>query len=286
MSLRTIATLAIAIVLGLVAVVILNGYLGSQKKAAPQQQVASGAGAPVVVAAAPIKRGVVLQPSLLKVVNYPAGSVPAGAFSTVAQLTGAKDVQRLALRDLAPDEPVLAVRVTAPGGKLNLAGLLDPGMQAVTLHSTDIQEVSGFVLPGDHVDLLLTRTIGGGGNSQQSNSVTQILAENMKVLAIDQSDDDEADKPVVAHAITIEVTPEQAQLITLGQSVGAVTLSLRHVDDTAPLAKKATVLAQLGFTAPAPLPAGVAGGHPARPAGPEVRVTRMTDTTVYQLSGH
>jgi len=285
MSLRTIATLAIAIVLGLVAVVILNGYLGSQKKSGPAP-VAAGAGAPVVVAAAPIKRGVVLQPSLLKVVNYPAGSVPAGAFSTVAQLTGAKDVQRLALRDLAPDEPVLAVRVTAPGGKLNLAGLLDPGMQAVTLHSTDIQEVSGFVLPGDHVDLLLTRSIGGG-NMQQANSVTQILAENMKVLAIDQSDDDETDKPVVAHAITIEVTPEQAQLITLGQSVGAVTLALRHVDDTAPLGKKATVLAQLGFTAPPPLPTGVAGGgHPVRPSGPEVRVTRMTDTTVYQLSGH
>ncbi len=283
MSLRTIATLAIAILLGLVAVVILNGYMSSQKKAAPPP-VAAGAGAPVVVAAAPIKRGVVLQPSLLKVVNYPAGSVPAGSFSSVSLLTGPKDVQRIALRDLTPDEPVLSVRVSAPGGKLNLAGILDPGMQAVTLRSSDVQDVAGFVLPGDRVDLLLTRSIGNTGPNQRPNSVTQIVAENLKVLAIDQSDDDEASKPVVAHAVTIEVTPSQAQLITLGQSVGSISLSLRHVNDTAPLGKKATVLAQLGFFASEPVALG--GARTARAAGPEVRVTRSMDTTVYQMSGH
>jgi pilus assembly protein CpaB len=278
MPLRTIATFAIAIVLGLVAVVLINVYMGGTRKAQVAQAQA-GVGSPVVVAQAPISRGGIIQPAQLKVVNYPAGSVPAGAFTTISQLTGGKDQQRIALRDLGPDEPVLATRVTLPGGKLNLATELSPGMQAVTFHSSDVAGVGGFVLPNDRVDVMLSRSVGGGDHAMP---LTQVIAENIRVLGVDQSDDQEQSKPVVAKAITIEVTPEQAQQITLAQSMGSVSLALRHVDDTAPVTRLATTAVSFGFFQ-APRPPAADGHARAVRKGPEIRVTRGTDTTAYQL---
>ena len=276
MPLRTIATFAIAIVLGLIAVVLINVYMGGTRKAQVAQAQA-GVGSPVVVAQAPISRGGIIQPAQLKVVNYPAGSVPAGAFTTISQLTGGKDQQRIALRDLGPDEPVLANRVTLPGGKLNLATELSPGMQAVTFHSNAVAGVGGFVLPNDRVDIMLSRSVGGNGATMP---VTQVIAENIRVLAVDQSDDQEQSKPVVAGAITIEVTPEQAQQITLAQTMGSVTLALRHVDDTAPVTRLATTAVSFGYFQP-PRPPQAHGAAVRK--GPEIRVTRGTDTTAYQL---
>ncbi len=286
MSIRTIATLAVAIVLGLIAVIILNSYLSATNKA-KTQQVAAG-GTPVVVAAQPVARGTTLQQPLLKVVSYPVGSVPAGAFPSIQQLVGAQGQQRLALRNLVANEPILADEVTGPGGKVNLSSVLDPGMQAVAIRSTDVAGVGGFVLPGDRVDVLLTRSISGGGNSQV-NTVTQVLAENVQVMGVDQLDNQDTTKPTVARAITIEVTPAQAQTIALGQQVGAVSLSLRHVADDMPLAKRATTVAELGFVPAAPKPAAAAAGPGGTAVTPLygrniVRVTRSTDTTGYRIA--
>jgi len=268
MPLRTIATFAIAIVLGLIAVVLINVYMGGTRKAQVAQAQA-GVGSPVVVAQAPISRGGIIQPAQLKVVNYPAGSVPAGAFTAISQLTGGKDQQRIALRDLGPDEPVLATRVTLPGGKLNLATELSPGMQAVTFHSNAVAGVGGFVLPNDRVDIMLSRSVGGDNNSH-AMPLTQVIAENIRVLGVDQSDDQEQSKPVVAGAITIEVTPEQAQQITLAQTMGSVTLALRHVDDTAPVTRLATTAVSFGYFQP-PRPPQAHGAAVRK--GPEIHVT-------------
>lgn len=288
MNIRTIATFAVAIVLGLVAVLILNNYMGAARKT-DQAAGAGAGGTPVVVAAAPIARGATLQPQLLKVVTYPQGSIPAGAFGAVGQLVGAQGAERVALRDMTPDEPILPAAVSGPGGRQTLSSVIGPGLQAVAIRSNDVAGVGGFVLPGDRVDVLLTRAVSHGDDQ---NSVTQIIAENVRVMGIDQSDNEQADKPAVGHAITIEVTPAQAQAVALGQTVGTVSLSLRHVADDQAQAKRATTVAEFGFT----------GGHaaPQRPATPirakragegafnaeTVRVTRVTDTTSYRLGGH
>lgn len=265
-SMRTIATFAVAIFLGVVAVVLTRGYVSS----VTQQGVApAGAGTvAVVVAAQPMDRGVVLQPNFLKVVNLPAEAVPANSFHAISELTGSKDQQRLVLRSLVANEPVLANYVSGPGGKLNLSGSVAAGMRAVSLRSTDVTGVGGFVLPGDRVDVLLTRTIG-----TNNTTLTQVLAENIRVLGVDQSASEEADKPVVSKAITVEVTPEQASAISLGQSVGTVSLTLRHVADDAPLTHKAMDVADLG-----PAPKRVAG-----PAAPAIRVVRGTDASRFSL---
>ena len=285
MNIRTIATLAVAIFLGIIAVIFVRGYVGSARKAA-EAATAASAPTPVVVASMPIARGQILQPLQLKVTQYPSNSIPAGSFQTIAQLTGPAANARLALRALTPNEPILADKITAPGGKLTLSVALAPGMRAVSLRSNDIAGVGGFVLPGDRVDILLTRSVGGG---EQANAVTQVLAENILVMGVDQSDNDEADKPVVAKAITVEVTPEQAQTISLAQTVGAVSLSLRHVADDAPNMRKATTVAQLGyFAAPKASRAPVRGAGAARPrlarGMNEVRVTRGVEMASYAVS--
>jgi len=270
MPIRNLATVAVAIFLGLVAVILVRTYLDQAVSVnAPAPVVAT---VPVVVAAQAVARGAVLQPELLKVVNFPQDSVPEGAFQNLAQITGAQDVQRMALRSLVANEPILPGKISGPGSNLNLALEITAGMRAVSLRADDVLGVGGFVLPGDRVDVQLTRSVG----PEEANKATQVLAENIRVLGVDQSSDDEADKPVVVKAVTIEVTPDQAQAIALGQSVGVVSMALRRVADVAPLVRRATIVRDLSRDLPRPPPA------PRAPPQTEVRVTRGVDVSLYR----
>jgi pilus assembly protein CpaB len=94
-------------------------------------------------------------------------------------------------------------------------------MRAMTIRVNDVLGVAGFVLPGDHVDLMLTRQVENG------DPITDILLQNVKVLGIDQRSDQSKSDPDVAKAVTVEVTPEQAQKVTLGSKVGVISLALR-----------------------------------------------------------
>jgi pilus assembly protein CpaB len=281
MNVRTLVTLAVAILLGVVAVFGVRAYLS-----APHGGPAAQASAPtqfvdVVVAAKAIDRGVVLSPDLLKVVHYPADGAPQGAFQNAAQLTGPGQTGRIATRAMALNEAVLDSKVTAPDGKLTLATSVLPGMRAVALRSSDVAGVAGFVLPGDRIDILLTRSVGGGDAAQ---TVTQVLAQNILVMGVDQSSDDSSNKPVVARAVTVQVTPEQAEAISLGQAVGQVSLALRHVADDAPLTRVAVTVGDLGYgprRAPAPRPRPPAPRPHGESSG--VIVTRGVEATGYPV---
>ena len=283
MPIRTIATLAIAIFLGLVAVFLVRSYLTAAR---PAPQVAT-AGVPVVVATQAIVRGKPIEAAQLKVARYPADAVPVGAFQNISELTGTPADKRLALRAMAPNEPVLASRVSGPGGKLSLSVAVTDGMRAVSLRSNDVAGVAGFVLPGDRVDILLTRTATPNGEAS-STTVTQALAENVRVLGIDQSDNDEADKPGerAPRGDGRESRRRKHQAISLAQAVGSVSLSLRHVADELPLARKATTVADLGFYGNRPVVRRTVAARP-RPmlqlAGHEVRVTRGMETAGYRV---
>jgi len=257
-SIRTIATLAVAPFLGLVAVFLAENYIINAR----QNSTTVGATGPlvnVVVAAQQVDRGAALQPSMLKVVSYPAGAAPAGVFHSVEDVAGAQGQPRLAMRSMIVNEPILPGNVTDPGGKGNLSTVVSAGMRAVSLRSNDVVGVGGFVLPGDRVDVLLTRTVPGV-NNQTQQTLTQILAENVRVLGVDQSDNDEDNKPTVARAVTVEVTPEQAESISLGSSVGTVSLSLRHVADNTPLTQKVFTVSDLAPVPPHHTKGGSGGG--------------------------
>ncbi len=275
MSMRTLASLAVALVLGLIAVIMVRGMIASKQ----QSMAHAGATSPVVVAAVPLARGAQLQPAMLKVVNYPADAVPTGAFTSVEAAAS-----KTALRPIAANEPVLTSKLSGAAGKSTLSADLHPGMRAISVRSSDVAGVGGFVLPGDRVDILITRTTGDDATS----TITQALAENALVLGVDQTSDQETDKPVVAKAVTVEVTPEQAQAISLGQSVGQVTLSLRSVSDESPLGRRVTRVADLSGGAPAVAHAVVAKVRRAAPAPvraslTQVNVTRGVETSQYPV---
>lgn len=230
----------------------------------------------MVVAVSPIERGATLKPAMLKVVNYPKDAVPAGAYASVDLLAG--DKPRMVDRALAANEPLLASKLVGSGAN-NLSGTLTPGMRAVSVKSDNVNGVGGFVMPGDRVDILVTRQTG---DSDKPVTVTQVLSENSLVMGVDQTSDRDTDKPIVAKAVTVEVTPEQAQAISLAQSLGQITLTLRQRADAAPLAKKATTISDLAVygVRKAPVARAVA-----RPSAPQVRVTRGVETTGYSVSG-
>jgi pilus assembly protein CpaB len=286
MPIRTIATLAIAVFIGVVAVVLAQMWLGGQRQADMSSAALAGT-APVVVAAQPIERGVALQPGALKIVRFPQASAPAGALSTIEAASAGG--QRLALRPIVANEPILDSKITGPGGKVNLSASMTPGMRAVTFRANDVAGVGGFVLPGDRVDVLITRDVGGGANGG-SSFVTQVLADNLKVLGVDQSDDDTSTKPVVVKAITLEVTPEQAQSISLAQAVGTVSLSLRQVSDQAISGKRVTTVSDLGGYRAAGPGRTLQTSAPRRPAragsapGLKINVTRGLVTTDYAVT--
>jgi pilus assembly protein CpaB len=125
-------------------------------------------------------------------------------------------------------EMVLRPKVTAPGQRASLSGLLEEGQRAVTVRVDDIRGVAGFILPGDRVDVVLLRTETQKGETENS---ADVLVQYVKVLAIDQLVNERQDQPAiatVAKAVTLQVTPEQAQKVLLAGNIGKLSLVLRQ----------------------------------------------------------
>ncbi len=277
MPVRTIVTLVVALFLGLVAVFLVRNYLNTQQKGGRAGIAQTLAYEPVVVASHAIERGQAMQAPLLKVVNYPRDAVPPGSFQTVQQVLGPGPSARLAIRSFSPNEPILISRLSGPGARPDLSGTLQAGMRAITVRSSEVAGVAGFIIPGDKVDLLLTRQVGAGA---ENTTVTQVLAQNVLVIGVDQISSQEGGKPVVARSITFEVTPAQAQSVSLAQAVGNVTMALRQVSDDAVTGRTVTSVADLGVFARAATPTGE---RPKR-GTLAVRVTRGIETAGYTIS--
>ena len=222
----------IAVVFGLLAVFVAQGWLNyqaelSRKTMAPApQQVATRT---IVVASAPMRFGTHVVPDSLREVSWPDAAIPAGTYSSIAELTAGG--KRIVLASIERNEPILRTKITGPGQKATLSAVIQDGMRAVTVRTNDVEGVAGFVLPGDHVDVLLTR------QSERSSGMNDVVIQNARVLAVDQLADDAADRPTVARAVTLEVDTVAAQKIALAASLGSLSLMLRrageqHMDAT------------------------------------------------------
>jgi pilus assembly protein CpaB len=178
----------------------------------------------VVVAKQSLRFGAELNNSMLQEVTWPAEALPAGAFAKISDLlVGGR---RVVLAAIEPNEPVLALKITGPGQRATLSALVAPGMKAVTIRVNDVEGVGGFVLPGDRVDVVLTRQIDKG------SATTEVVLQNTRVLAIDQSADERSAKATVAKAVTLEVGTVDAQKVWLASSVGSLSLLLRKAGET------------------------------------------------------
>ena len=145
----------------------------------------------------------------------------------------AEDVNGAILRrTVHAGEPIEEAMITRPGGGGLMSAVLVPGMRAVSISVTAASGNAGFVLPGDYVDLILTREftrqVANGRESETRKTVySKTFVENIRVLAADQMLDNPDNKAVVAKTITVEVTPEQAQMIAVATELGKISISLR-----------------------------------------------------------
>src|SRR5438067_5728392 len=186
---QTLIALGIALFLGLAAVYLANTFLsGTERKA-------SLAGTTkVAVAAAPLAYGVDITADKIRFVDYPNSSMPPGTFSNAAQLLpGGK--RRVALLPISINEPILATKISAEGQGASIAALLPDGMRAASVAINDVSGVAGFVQPNDSVDVLVTRSIPGATGASQ---VTDVLLQNVHVIAMDQESKNADGSPKVA----------------------------------------------------------------------------------------
>jgi pilus assembly protein CpaB len=202
----------------------------------------------------------------IKAVDWPVESVPKEAILTRADLLEGPEAPRIALRPMSAGEPYLKSKVSGFGERPILSRKLGEGMRAFTVRINDVSGVGGFILPGDRVDILLTRQLDG--RTGKENLATDVLLQNVTVLGIDQLSSEKANEPVLGKSVTFEVTLEQAQKLALATQVGSLSLSLRNY---ATLKEE-----QAGQIAARDLGVGKAA-----PAAPRARPAATRDTSIY-----
>jgi len=220
--------LGFAVVFGMLSVLATKTWLDNQRAmiAAEGQQPAVATQS-IVVAKEPLRFGMLLQNQNLREIPWSSDTIPEGAFRTIEEMLGAEEGERFVLKAMERNEPVLNSKITGSGQRASLSAALTEGKKAVTIRVNDVLGVAGFVLPGDRVDIMLTR-VRRGANAVKEPYV-DVLLQSVRVLAIDQSADDRKDDPLVVKSVTLEVDTEQAQMLTLGSSVGTLSLALRNV---------------------------------------------------------
>jgi pilus assembly protein CpaB len=222
----TLLMIGLAALFGVVAVFLAQSWINSQADARLRSLEASKrplSMQTIVVAAKPLRYGNELSAPSLREIGWPEGGLPAGAFAKIDDLL--KDGKRIVLAAIEPNEPVLAVKITGAGQRATLSALVQPGMKAVTIRINDVDGVGGFVLPGDHVDVSLTRQV------DKENASTQVVLQDVRVLAIDQVADERVANPAVAKSATLEVDTVGAQKLSLAGSVGTLSLLLRKAGE-------------------------------------------------------
>lgn len=229
MSTKILVMAGLAVAFGATSYFAGNKWLDSQTQARLSELESRQPGqtvemSTVVVAAASLRFGEKITADKLKEVAWPKDALPAGAFSKIVELTGSGD--RKAIKSMEPGEPVLVVKLTGANGRAGLAGIIAEGMRAVTIPVDMVNGVGGFVMPGDRVDIVLTRR-----DREEGDQTAKILMENVKVLSIDQQADSRADQPIVAKSVTLEIDAEGAQKLALATSLGRLSLLLRGAGD-------------------------------------------------------
>ena len=229
-----------AVVFGLLAVFIAQIWLNNQANQRVRTIESSAkplATQTIVVAKQPLRFGTELSAAMLEEVAWPSKAMPAGAFAKISDVLSPG--RRVVLAAIERNEPVLALKITGPGQRATLSALVKPGMKAVTIRVNDVEGVGGFVLPGDHVDVVLTRQIDKGQAS------SEVVLQDTRVLAVDQSADERTNKAAVAKSVTLEVSIVQAQKVWLASSVGSLSLLLRKAGETADVKTRKITLKDL-----------------------------------------
>jgi pilus assembly protein CpaB len=214
--------LVVAVFFGLIAAYGIFNFLRQQRQAAEALRTQTQ---DVVIAAKDIPAGSTIAETMLKdgtvrAIKWPKASVPAGAFGTPTEVIG--KVNRV---KIMANEPILESRLSGEGAGLTVR--LEPGKRAMAVRVDEIIGVSGFIVPDDRVDVIVTTTPPGVTNNDAR--LSKIVLQNKRVLSVAQSTEQKDGKPQVARSITLEVSPEEAEKLSLAYQEGPIVLALRGV---------------------------------------------------------
>ena len=245
---RGLLMLLIAAIAGLAAVFLAARWMQGQE----------GDKGRIAVASGDIELGGRITADLVQMIDWPKTSVPAGAFDDAGKLDG-----RVVLVSVQRGEPITETRLAPVGTKGGLSAVVPTGKRAMTVRVNDVVGVAGFALPGTFVDVMVNTQDEGDQRAEpampatpapRDRSISKIVLERILVLAVAQEADRDSTKPKVVNAVTLAVTPNDAQMLDLARSVGTLSLVLRNQTDPATIALSggATKAELLGWTKPVP----------------------------------
>ena len=213
MNRRFIIMFSIALLLAVLAAWVANFWI--KGRSVPDKTTS------VLVAAVEIPYGVKLEEAQIKAIAWPTNLVPQGSFSTKEQVVG-----KVTKNNFYPDEPITEKRMSEHVGGSTLSGLISKDYRAISVRVDDVVGVAGFILPGNKVDILSTKK-----EPTTNQAITKTLLQNIKVLAVDQEVSQEKDKPAIVRAVTLELKPDQAEIIVQAMQEGTIQLTLRNPED-------------------------------------------------------
>ena len=301
MNQRNIFILGVSIAIGLIAIFLANSYF-SGVVTRQEQQAEQARLARIVVATQELAFGMPLSAQNLRLVNWPANSVPTGAFTTIEQAT---KNNRVALRPIVVGEPVLASKVSGLDGRATLSANLPAGKVAYTMPIDAVAGVGGFVRPGDVVDVLLTRQIPGEG-ATGADKMVDVILESVPVLGIDLISNENDTEAKNGKTATLQVDTMGAQKLALARELGNLSLTLRNVTDQLTGTRSTVIARQLSpnryyipakrtssgssvqlASAASPMRSAMMPGNPfagsTRPRGPSMVIVRGGKSSEYEV---
>jgi pilus assembly protein CpaB len=259
---RAIIMIGVSVLIALAAVVLASRWISQQ---------ASLNTTKIVVASTDINLGTRLTPEMLKQSDWPSESIPKDSFTDPKLLD-----TRVARVTLQRGEPFTESKLAQRGATGGLSAVVAEGKRAMTVRVNDVIGVAGFALPGNYVDILVSTQDEDNKSAEKDKNISKLVLERILVLAVAQEASQSDTKPKVVNAVTLEVTPEQAEKLDLARSVGQLSLVLRNqVDNTPTLTTGATKQTLLYSPASTPV-ATTPAKAPPKPVVKPIFVARNT----------
>ncbi len=232
------AVFGLVLVLGMAlaafAVYMVQDFMSEQDRNLARARAANAAIVPTTKVLAPLRTlqyGETITEADVHLIDYAVEYLPVGAIASIEDLMPSGPTKpRMTVRQLDINEPITAAKVTLPGESAGISSLLEPGQRAFTINVNVATGVSGFLRPGDYVDVYWTGTIRdeNGGRAQ---SVTQLIRTSIEIIAVDQVSDTNLSGALVARTVTVQVSPQDVAALAQAQTTGRLSLALVGAGD-------------------------------------------------------
>ncbi|MDH3595142.1 MAG: Flp pilus assembly protein CpaB [Rhodospirillales bacterium] len=224
MSARSILLIAAALLLTVGTVFVARNWL-ENRKPGPAPVAEKAVHTEVLVARSDLPTGTFINEQHVRWQIWPDDNLPPN-YLVKGKVDRAKLFGSVLRRGVAAGQPIIRSQIVKPGDRGFLAAVLKPGHRAYTIKISAASAIAGLIFPGDRIDLILTQKIG------KRQQVSETILQNLRILAIDQSINDQTNKPRVGKTATFEVSPKQAEILAVSSSLGKLSLSLRSLART------------------------------------------------------